>query len=456
MEFRSPWIHQLNKEREITRLTSDVHVDVAIIGGGIAGVSTAFFLLKYTEKKITIFEGGKLAHGATGHNAGQITSYFERPFHEIVQEFGLEKAIKGQLAVESGWQLLDEIYSTVGVDIPLARFQGHAGYVKFSRVLAHLKNDYYRKLGGLTPHEFLISEEADFLGLIPKEYADLYKIVTHQEILERLETQDRRFIACTSSPKGCMNSALFCQEVVAFLLKNYPRRFSLFEHTHINKVVLHHEHVLLDAEYHTVSCDQVVLCTNGFENFHIINESGLDIDTRFHHKVGGVVGFMSGYLDKLNKPPTALSYYMNENGGFTDPYFYLTRRLYEYEGEKNYNLISVGGPELMLEDKQEYNSDIDYPEVAQKEIDEFTKTFYENNPNKSIDYIFMWHGVMGYTQNGLRLIGAEPKNKTLLYNLGCNGVGILPSIYGGKRISQIISGEGLEPSIFDPQEAIDS
>jgi len=38
----------------------------------------------------------------------------------------------------------------------------------------------------------------------------------------------------------------------------------------------------------------------------------------------------------------------------------------------------------------------------------------------------------------------------LIYNIGCNGIGILPSIYGGKRVVQAILGETLPQSIFDP------
>ncbi|MCX8513763.1 MAG: hypothetical protein ORN26_01900 [Candidatus Pacebacteria bacterium] len=47
------------------------------------------------------------------------------------------------------------------------------------------------------------------------------------------------------------------------------------------------------------------------------------------------------------------------------------------------------------------------------------------------------------------MIGKDPKNEHLMYNLGCNGVGIMPSIYGGKKISQILNHEELPPSIFD-------
>jgi len=57
--------------------------------------------------------------------------------------------------------------------------------------------------------------------------------------------------------------------------------------------------------------------------------------------------------------------------------------------------------------------------------------------------------VIGYTGNGLRLIGPETLNKNLLYNLGCNGIGILPSIFGGWKVSQFLGNKAAEKSIFD-------
>ena len=54
--------------------------------------------------------------------------------------------------------------------------------------------------------------------------------------------------------------------------------------------------------------------------------------------------------------------------------------------------------------------------------------------------------------NGVRMVGPEPKNPVLLYNLGCNGIGILPSIYGASKIARHIKGENVEPSIFDIPE----
>ncbi|USN55095.1 MAG: hypothetical protein H6765_00275 [Candidatus Peribacteria bacterium] len=37
-----------------------------------------------TQRQVTILEAGKLAHGASGHNAGQLSLYLERS-HELLQ-----------------------------------------------------------------------------------------------------------------------------------------------------------------------------------------------------------------------------------------------------------------------------------------------------------------------------------------------------------------------------------
>lgn len=42
----SPWIHQLKRTRPLAELGADVETDIAIIGGGIAGISTAYYTLK--------------------------------------------------------------------------------------------------------------------------------------------------------------------------------------------------------------------------------------------------------------------------------------------------------------------------------------------------------------------------------------------------------------------------
>ena len=44
----SPWLHQLNRQREPVRIEKDEETDILIIGAGIAGVLTSYFILKNT------------------------------------------------------------------------------------------------------------------------------------------------------------------------------------------------------------------------------------------------------------------------------------------------------------------------------------------------------------------------------------------------------------------------
>lgn len=450
MNNNSPWIRQLNNERQTQKLEEDVLVDVSIVGAGIAGVSTAFFLLKHTDKKIAIVESGKLAHGATGHNAGQLVSYFERPFSEIVEEFGLEMASQAQNDVNLAWELMDEMYTEAGLDIPLNRFVGYAGLSNFEQVIKHLENNFLRRSGGLFTHPIEVWEDAPFLKDIPEKYHNFLTLVPREEIALKLETLDPQYVAVLSAQKGLMNSALFCQEVVSYLSKKYPERFAIFEHTPVIKVLLKEVGVWLDTERHLVKAESVVLCTNGFENFDILAPSGLAISSDFHLNLSSVVGFMSGYLDSQGERPSAISYYskkaelITDNPG--DPYFYITRRAYEYEKEQKHNLVLVGGPDFELEERAHYDGSLAFSDKAKSEIDEFIKETYDKRDS---EYAFMWHGVMGYTRNLLRMVGPDPDFPRLFYNLGCNGVGLLPSIFGGQKVARQIAGENFPLSIFD-------
>lgn len=454
----SPWLHQLQRIRSVQPLEGDTQTHIAIIGGGIAGVSTAYFILRDTSFPVMLLEASKVAHGATGHNAGQVVSYFEKPFHEIVEEFGLEMARNGLEAVHSAWDLLDVIYTEAHIKTPLTKFTGYAGCTTLEQVLSHLKNNALRVRAGLPPHPTFVAEGAIDPNDLPTEFRKSFVWVKPEELQKLLETNDPHFIAALGSLKGCLNSAAFTEEVAHYLAQKYPDRFRLIEHTPVKTVRLHKDSVELVTDKGIVTAKRVILCTNGFEYIHIENKHGSDIDTKFHHMIRGSIGYMVAYLDPEDKPPSAISYFTlgsadKPTGTFdADPYFYLTRRLYYTEDGENPNLVCVGGPEQLVEDTTVYSEDHPFSPKAKEAIEAFLSKTYKHTPSKRTKE-FLWHGLMGYTPNGIRRVGAEPLNPVLLYNLGCNGVGILPSIYGGKRIAQIIRGEKLAPSIFDVHHA---
>jgi glycine/D-amino acid oxidase-like deaminating enzyme len=211
---------------------------------------------------------------------------------------------------------------------------------------------------------------------------------------------------------------------------------------------------LLDCGEAVVDAERVLLCTNGFEDFSILAPDGLKLDKQFHKNVRGVVSYMSGYLVPMGNDPAGLVYLQGQGMTIEDYYYYLTRRPYEYDRGlgPRHDLVSVGGPQVLIEDHTAYSFQDGYPEERSAEIQGFLdRTFGAKSPKES-ERTFAWHGLMGYTRDMVRVVGAEPSHPALMYNLGCNGIGILPSIFGGSRIAAILAGDDLLPSVFDPRE----
>ncbi len=157
----SPWLHQLKSSRPIDTLYQNTKTDIVIVGAGISGAMTAYFTLKNTDKEVLLLEGGRVAHGATGHNAGQLVARFEREFHDIVREHGLEKAAEAEKAVHSAWILLDQIFEDTNLTTPMSTFIGYSGFAGIDILIDELKNNALRKEADINIYPIYIRPVAD-------------------------------------------------------------------------------------------------------------------------------------------------------------------------------------------------------------------------------------------------------------------------------------------------------
>ena len=388
-----------------------------------------------------LIEKGRVAHGATGHNGGQAVAAFERSLIELCEKFGETLVREGLLAIHGAWKLLYSIIEETRINVRLQEVTAHLALSSFDDVLLMLKEKHLSDRLGLPKEDFLLAE--DVAGDIPEEYQSLFKKVQRKELDEILLTHDGKYISALEARVGLINSALFCEELVSWMLKRFSGRFRVYEDTKVQRIKVGNgadENVVLETGKNVVNAKHAVLCTNGYNDLLI---EGIDTSIR----IGGLVGFMIGYMEKNERNPTAAVYFSSRRSG-QEGYFYLDQRRY-VDGPKKV-LTSVGGPDLRLGDNEKYSSEkIADPEKYYALIEEFyRKTVIDASKDERPD--FSWNGLMGYTTSGIRVIGPDPTNPSLVYNMGCNGIGILPSIYGGKRVAQIIKGETLPPSIFDP------
>lgn len=73
------------------KLEEDAAADVAIIGAGIAGITTAY-LLAQSGLSVIVLEAGKVLDGTTGHTTAKVTAQHGVIYNELLQHFGHEQA----------------------------------------------------------------------------------------------------------------------------------------------------------------------------------------------------------------------------------------------------------------------------------------------------------------------------------------------------------------------------
>ncbi len=88
--MNSLWENTVNLP-EYEELNKNINVDVAIIGGGISGILTAYKLKKQGIKSV-IFEKDRICQKTTAYTTGKISLAHSLIYEELISNFGIEKA----------------------------------------------------------------------------------------------------------------------------------------------------------------------------------------------------------------------------------------------------------------------------------------------------------------------------------------------------------------------------
>jgi glycine/D-amino acid oxidase-like deaminating enzyme len=323
------------------------------------------------------------------------------------------------------------------------------GMFGLNHVLVHLRNNLVRRQGGWRTESCVVSEDAGFRSQIPAEFDGLYEVVPQARVLELLEIHDSRYCAVLSDLKGCANSGVLAQQTLDHLQRRDAGRVRFVDHTDVTTVTVCEDRAVIRAGGHDVTAQHVVMCTNGFVDHVVRDHSGSPIRLAGDQQITGRVAYMTAFFEDERRDPAAMSYIRNEIIGGDNAYVYVTRRTYDMASEV-VTLTCMGGPEYPIREPL-YEADAPFPGKLLAEMDSELRPFAQAKRPSGQPYDFHWHGLMGYNDSGIRVVGAHPRHPRLLYNLGCNGVGFLPSIFGGHRVGQLLAGQALPPSIFDPR-----
>src|SRR5690349_6875862 len=79
------WLNTV-KPLEFETLDREIATDILIIGGGIAGLTTAYLLLK-AGRQVTLVEDGFIGSGETGRTTAHLTCALDDRYFEIEKAF---------------------------------------------------------------------------------------------------------------------------------------------------------------------------------------------------------------------------------------------------------------------------------------------------------------------------------------------------------------------------------
>jgi glycine/D-amino acid oxidase-like deaminating enzyme/nitrite reductase/ring-hydroxylating ferredoxin subunit len=101
-------------------LSTDLEVDVAVVGAGITGITTAL-LLKRGGATVAVLEAGGVGAGITGFTTGKVTSLHGTVYREVVSGFGKEGARTYAQANEGGLGLVARLVRELEIDCDFRR-----------------------------------------------------------------------------------------------------------------------------------------------------------------------------------------------------------------------------------------------------------------------------------------------------------------------------------------------
>lgn len=116
-----------------------VHVDVAIVGGGITGL-TAALLLKQRGKRVAVIEKERIGSGETGHTTAHITEAIDARYFFVARAFSKEAARQVAEASRASIEQIAAFVDKFAIECHFRRVPGYL-YTEKRSYVAELKKE---------------------------------------------------------------------------------------------------------------------------------------------------------------------------------------------------------------------------------------------------------------------------------------------------------------------------
>lgn len=357
--------------------------DVCIVGAGISGLSTAYWLKKEDPNlKIVIIDKSTLGNGATGRNAGFITCGSVEHFNRMVSKYGEKRALEI-------WQFAEKNMELLQSEI----IKNHHDELEFE------------EKGAFS----LAAQESEFLELqqvsnLMSKYNIPVEVLKQNEIETRLGA--RGFVGGIRYVKdGSVNPLRLLEQV-----KNQTQ-FDLIENCELYRI----EHN--SSGTRTLLCNKgkiestlVILCTNGYSS---------SVSSYFEDKIYPTRGqiMMLEPVKQFMEGPCYANFYL------------------DYFRQLQNGALLIGGFRQLEADTEKGFSE-HTTEKIQDALYEFVLNHLPQFTNAKVTH--RWAGVMGFSADGEPMIGSLPTDNQTFFCGGFTGHGLGLAFHAAKSLVDLI------------------
>jgi glycine/D-amino acid oxidase-like deaminating enzyme/nitrite reductase/ring-hydroxylating ferredoxin subunit len=148
------------EETSYPQLPNDISVDVAVLGGGITGISTAF-LLKQEGMSVAVIEAGRIVESVTGNTTAKITSLHNLIYDHLIGQFGEEQARLYGEAQETAKEKIASLVQKYSIDCDFRRTSAYT-YTLLEEELDQVKREVEAATKLALPASYVESTELPF------------------------------------------------------------------------------------------------------------------------------------------------------------------------------------------------------------------------------------------------------------------------------------------------------
>ncbi|MET3616185.1 glycine/D-amino acid oxidase-like deaminating enzyme [Rhizobium aquaticum] len=361
--------------------------DVAIIGGGYTGLSTARYLRRLGLSSV-VLEASRIGWGASGRNGGVVSGKFRTAFSEIASRYDIETARRmHDLGIES----IEHVAELVG-DYGIASAD-------------------YRPTGSLRCAHNAVSmaaveKEATWLRTVLGDHA--CTILSVKQIEE--ETGSRDFVGgMLNTHGGVIHPLNFALGIASGLQAG---GIDIFEQTPVTALRREGSGVLLETPDGTVSAGQAVIATNSYSD---LTSATSPIRT-------SIIPFRSAMIATEPLSGTPGAGLLARGRSYTE-----TRRMMRWFRKSGDRLLYGGRGAFGKKDSESAFAALHKAMVRQfPELD-------------SVRVTHRWSGLVAMTMDSLPHAGRL--DDRVVYSVGYNGTGVALSSLMGKYVAEMVSGK---------------